>query len=194
MRKIIALILALGLVVTLTACSGKAPEVISSDRILVAYFSASGNTQRVAENLADLLGADIYEIVPEEPYIEADLESTSSYSRPAREQNDAASRPAISGAVENMGDYSAVFLGYPIWWGEAPMIMRTFLESYDFSGKIIVPFCTSANSGLGSSAVNLHGAASGSPEWLDGTRFPSGAARQAVVEWLEDLPFSIVEK
>ena len=192
MKRIAALILLLCLAVTFAACSSQTKETAAADetgdKILVAYFSCTGNTAKVAEYIANILEADTYEIVPEEPYTSADLNSNATTTRTSIEQNDENARPAISGSVENMENYNIVFLGYPIWWGEAPKIMLTFLESYDFSGKTIVPFCTSGNVDVGSSATNLHGSASGSPHWLDGTRFPSNAARQAIVEWIDELP------
>lgn len=192
MKKITALVLGLCLVFALAACSVQTKEAASTGgsdgKILVTYFSCTGNTEKVAQDIADELGADIYEIVPEEPYTSADLDSNDSSSRANLEQNDDASRPAISGSAENMEDYGIVFLGYPIWWGEAPKIIHTFLESYDFSGKTIIPFCTSGSVDIGSSATNLHDLTSDTANWLDGARFPSGAARQTVVEWIEDLP------
>ena len=123
--------------------------------ILVAYFSATNTTEGVAEHIANGLGADLYEIVPEEAYTDADLNYNDDSSRSTIEMNDPSSRPAISGGVENMEQYDIVFIGYPIWWGEAPRIVSTFMESYDFSGKTLIPFCTSGGSGLGSSASNL---------------------------------------
>ena len=125
-------------------------------KILVAYFSATGNTEGVAQKLADGLDADLYEITPEQPYTDADLNYNNSGSRSSVEMNDPSARPAISGSVENMDQYDVVFVGYPIWWGEAPRIMSTFIESYDFSGKTLVAFCTSASSGFGSSDKGIN--------------------------------------
>jgi multimeric flavodoxin WrbA len=113
-------------------------------------------------------------------------------SRASLEKNDPASRPAISGAVENMGKYDIVFLGYPIWWGQAPRIISTFLENYDFSKKTIVPFCTSGSSGIGSSSTNLHGLCADSTKWLSGARLPSGASRNDVVKWINELGLNII--
>ena len=119
-------------------------------KILVAYFSATGTTKGVAEHIANGLNADIYEIVPEEAYTDADLDYNDNNSRTTIEMNDPDARPAISGSVDNWDSYDTVYIGYPIWWGEAPRIVSTFMESYDFSGKTIVPFCTSGGSGIGS--------------------------------------------
>ena len=163
----------------------KKPDETES-KILVAYFSATNNTEGVAQKLADGLGADLYEITPEVPYISADLNYGSSGSRTSQEQNDPSARPAISGAVENMEQYDVVFIGYPIWWGEAPRIMSTFIESYDFSGKTLVAFCTSASSGFGRSDSALRSAASGAT-WLDGHRFSASASADDVMAWANGL-------
>ena len=127
--------------------------------MLIAYFSATNNTEGIANHLDAILDADLYEIVPETPYTSADLNYNTDC-RANREQNDASARPAISGSVDNMEQYDVIFLGYPIWRGQAPKIIYTFLESYDLSGKTIVPFCTSGSSGIGSSATNLRTLAS----------------------------------
>lgn len=168
-------------------------EMIDTEngKVLVAYFSATGNTRVIAEYAADAMNADLYEIVPEKPYTSGDLNYNDNSSRTSMEMNDTSARPAISGSVENIEQYDIIFLGYPIWWGEAPRIISTFVESYDLSGKTIVPFCTSGSSGVGSSASNLHDLASNDAVWLDGTRFGSGAARDDIVEWINGLGLSI---
>lgn len=155
-------------------------------KILVAYFSATNNTEGVAQKLADGLGADLYEIVPEQPYTDEDLDYGNSSSRSSLEMDDPDARPAISGSVEDMEQYDVVFLGYPIWWGEAPRIMSTFVESYDFSGKTLVAFCTSGGSGFGSSDSALR-SATGTATWLDGHRFSSGASAEDVLAWADSL-------
>lgn len=161
-------------------------------RILVAYFSATNTTEGVAEHIAKGLDADIYEIVPEEPYTDADLDYNDNNSRSTIEMNDPDVRPAISGSVENMDQYDIVFLGYPIWWGEAPRIVSTFVESYDLSGKIIVPFCTSGGSGIGSSAANLEQLTSGAT-WLEGQRLNGGDSQDTVMEWVNGLGLNLGE-
>ncbi len=161
-------------------------------RILVAYFSATNTTEGVAEHIANGLEADFYEIVPEEPYTEADLDYNDNSSRSTIEMNDPDARPAISGSVENMGQYDIVFLGYPIWWGEAPRIVSTFVESYDLSGKTIVPFCTSGGSGIGSSAANLEQLTSGAT-WLEGQRLNGGDSQDTVMEWVNGLGLNLGE-
>lgn len=157
-------------------------------KTLVAYFSATGTTQPLAEYAADILNADLYEIVAKEPYTQADLTYYTD-GRADKEQNDPSARPAISGSVEDMSQYDVIFLGYPIWHGQAPKIINTFLESYDFSGKIIVPFCTSHSSGIGSSDTNLHALATDA-NWLSGQRFAGGTSKNVIEEWIGglDLP------
>lgn len=154
--------------------------------ILIAYFSATNNTENIANHLNDILTADLYEIVPETPYTSEDLNYNDSSSRSSRETNDPDARPAISGSVDNMEQYDVIFLGYPIWWGEAPRIINTFLESYDFSGKTIAPFCTSASSPLGSSAANLQELTDG-VTWLEGRRFSGNASASDVQSWVDSL-------
>ncbi|EOT24392.1 hypothetical protein C805_02604 [Eubacterium sp. 14-2] len=158
-------------------------------KILVVYFSATGTTKPLAEYVAEILKADLYEIVPEDPYTEEDLAYYTN-GRADQEQNDSSARPAISGGVENMEEYDTIFLGYPIWHGQAPRIISTFLESYDFSEKTIIPFCTSHSSGIGSSADNLHSLCSDSTEWLEGKRFAGETSRGTIEEWLRDTGLS----
>ena len=143
----------------------------------------------MAQKLAEGLGADLYEIVPEIPYTSDDLNYSDSNSRSSIEMNDPDARPAISGSVENMEEYDVVLLGYPIWWGEAPRIMSTFIESYDFSGKTLAAFCTSASSGFGSSDSALRQAADAST-WFDGIRFSGSASAEEILEWANGLGIS----
>ncbi|MCM1133732.1 MAG: cyclophilin-like fold protein [Ruminococcus flavefaciens] len=160
----------------------------NSSDILVTYFSCTGTTETIAKYMADYLNADTYAIIPEEPYTEDDLKYYTDC-RADREQSDPSARPAISGAVENMDDYETVFIGYPIWHGQAPRIISTFLESYDFSGKTVIPFCTSASSGIGSSDTNLHSLAENA-DWIAGKRFSSGTSEKDVADWIDTLPIS----
>ncbi|MCI8438676.1 MAG: hypothetical protein HFF73_04060 [Oscillospiraceae bacterium] len=161
------------------------PAPSEGRKVLIAYFSATNNTEGIANHLDAILDADLYEITPETPYSAADLDYNADC-RANREQNDASARPAISGSVENVEQYDVIFLGYPIWWGQAPKIISTFLESYNLSGKTIVPFCTSGSSGIGSSATNLHALTSGAT-WMDGQRFSGGASRSTVEDWVDGL-------
>ena len=146
--------------------------------ILVVYFSATGTTKQVADYADDILNADIYEIVPEVPYTDKDLAYYTG-GRADKEQDDPTARPAISGSVENMEQYNTVLLGYPIWHGQAPRIISTFLESYDFSNKTILPFCTSQSSGIGTSDTNLHLLADNA-KWLEGRRFAADTTRETI--------------
>ena len=154
--------------------------------ILVAYFSATGTTEQVAQQAAEILGADLYEIVPEEPYTEEDLAYYTG-GRADQEQDDPSVRPAINGSVEDMEQYDTVLLGYPIWHGQAPRIISTFLESYDFAGKTIIPFCTSHSSGVGSSADDLHALCPDNVTWTEGMRFASGASNEEIQRWLQTV-------
>lgn len=162
------------------------PQPSNGPKVLIVYFSATNNTESIANHLDTILDADLYEITPKQPYSSADLNYNNTDCRANREQNDASARPAISGVVDNMEQYDVIFLGYPIWWGQAPKIISTFLESYDLSGKTIVPFCTSGSSGIGSSATNLHSLAADAT-WMDGQRFSGNASRSTVEAWVNGL-------
>lgn len=155
-------------------------------KTLVVYFSCTGTTKLLAEYAAEILEADLYEIVPENPYTEADLAYYTN-GRADQEQNDLSARPEISGGVENMEEYGTILLGYPIWHGQAPRIISTFLESYDFSGKTIIPFCTSHSSGIGSSADDLHSLCPETTQWFAGERFAGGTSRDTIEDWLNNI-------
>ena len=167
-----------------------APEETGGPKVLVAYFSATNTTKGVAETIAASTGGDLYAITPAQPYTSADLNYNDDNSRSTKEMNDPSARPEISGSVADMAQYDIVFLGYPIWWGEAPRIINTFVESYDLSGKTIVPFCTSGGSGMGSSATNLQSAASGA-SWLSGRRLNSGVSQSEIAQWVNGLELGI---
>ena len=137
-------------------------------RKLVAYFSASGVTRQAAERLARAAGADLFEIKPAVPYTRADLDWTDPQSRSSVERKDPFSRPEIAERLENMEEYDTIFLGFPIWWYVAPAIISTFLESYDFCHKTIIPFATSGGSGLGKTAEVLRPLCSETAKWLTG--------------------------
>lgn len=164
--------------------SGQSKE---NTNILVAYFSCTGTTKPLAEYAAEYLNADLYEIKAETPYSSEDLDYNTSNSRANKEQDDSSARPAISGKVEDMDKYQTVVLAYPIWWGQAPRIISTFLESYEFKGKMIVPFCTSHSSGIGSSDKNLHSLVDSNAEWKDGKRFAAGTSEKEIAEWLSEV-------
>ena len=150
----------------------------NSGKTLVVYFSATGTTKGVAEKIAEYTKADIYEITAKVPY--ADLDWNDSESRTTKEQNDKNARPEISSKKLNLDGYSTIYIGFPIWWGEEPRIMDTFVESYDFSGKIMIPFCTSGGSDIGSSGDNLKSNAK-SGEWKQGERLDSSSDIEAFV-------------
>lgn len=153
MKRAIVFILAMLFLAILPAgCSPAQTPAEDSGNILVAYFSNTGNTERVAQIIAGQTGGTLREIVPETPYTSADLDYSDSGCRANREQNDPSARPAIDGEIDNFAQYDAVFIGHPIWWGGAPRIIRTFIESYDFSDKQVYTFSTSASSS-GSGAI-----------------------------------------
>lgn len=162
----------------------------ANGRALVVYFSCTNTTKGVAEHIASITESAMFRIEPEEPYTSADLDYNDSSSRANREQNDPSARPAIAGSLENLSDYDVVFLGYPIWWGKAPKIIFTFLESYDFAGKTIVPFCTSHSSGIGSSDTDLHALAA-QAAWMQGRRFGGNASESDVRDWIESLNLNL---
>ncbi len=154
-------------------------------KTLVAYFSASGVTEKTAETLAKTINADLFEIEPETPYTAADLDWTDKNSRSTVEMNDFTSRPAIKSKLDDMGDYDVVFVGFPIWWYVAPTIINTFLESYDFKGKTVVPFATSGGSGMGKTAEVLRKLNTGA-KILDG-KVLNGYDAAAMKAWVESL-------
>lgn len=147
-------------------------------KTLVAYFSASGVTERAAKEIAGAVDADLYEILPAQPYTDADLDWTDKKSRSTAEMNDLACRPEIAGTVENMEQYDTVFIGFPIWWYVEPRIVDTFLESYDFSGKTVIPFATSGGSGIGGAEKSLREHCP-KANWKQGKLVNSGAAAWA---------------
>lgn len=157
-----------------------------SKKVLVAYFSASGQTKRLAKTLADATGGDLYEITPEVPYTAADLDWNDKSSRSSIEMNDPSSRPAIGGQVENMGQYDVVFVGFPIWWYQAPTIIQTFLETYDFTGKTVIPFATSGGSGMGRTDSILQLSAP-KADWRAGKRLSASASVKEVSAWVSSL-------
>ncbi len=159
---------------------------------LVVYFSATGTTRSVAEKIAALTGADLAEIVPEQPYTKEDLNYNDRTTRASAEQNTPDARPEISGDI-SLDSYTTVFLGYPIWWGQAPRILSTFVESHDFTGITVIPFCTSGSSDIGGSDDTLAEQA-GNGTWLQGRRFPGSISEEALKEWIAELGITSMEK
>ena len=170
------------------AANGEADNTTSGGKVLVVYYSASGNTKRVAEDIAETAGGDLFEITPAEPYTSDDLNWTNSDSRVSREHDDESLRdvPLTTTEVENWDDYDTVFIGYPIWWGIAAWPVDTFVKNNDFTGKTVIPFATSSSSGMGQSGTLLSEMA-GTGDWQDGQRFSSGASQSDVADWVSGL-------
>ena len=161
---------------------------VSGGKTLVVFYSASGNTARVAKDIADAAGADLFEIVPTEIYTNADLNWTDSNSRVSREHDDESLRdvPLTTTEVENWGEYDTVFIGYPIWWGIAAWPVDGFVKANDFTGKTVIPFATSSSSGMGRSG-SLLAEMAGTGAWQDGQRFSSGVSTADVQNWVSGL-------
>ena len=213
-KKIAAILLTAALGLALSACGGASrgsagvpsatsaaePEQTASSSApttsakpaadgstLVVYFSCTGNTKAAAQTIAKAANGTLYEITPAQPYTDADLDYNDDKSRTTIEQSDSSARPEISGSVENWEQYDTVFLGYPIWWGTAPRILDRFVESYDFTGKTVIPFCTSAASDIGSSGADLKELAAGKGNWLDGKRLTADVSEADIAAWLKEL-------
>ena len=206
MKRLIALLAVIALTLTFVACSSNSSETAANDKetalqadetkentpakddaesgkSLVVYFSETGNTKGIAEKIAAVTDADTYEILAAQPYSDDDLDYSNDDSRATKEQNDKTIRPEIGSEKLNLSAYDTIYLGYPIWWGQAPRIMDTFVESYDFTGKTVIPFCTSGSSDIGTTGDDL-GANAGSGNWLQGKRFAGGTSQADVEEWL----------
>ena len=209
MKKLTALLLSVVLVLSLAACgsankpaaSTTQPESSSTapaesepetqpetGKTLVVYYSASGNTERVAKDIAEAAGADLFEIVPTEVYTSEDLNWTNSDSRVSREHDDESLRdvPLTTTEVPDWDSYDTVFIGYPIWWGIAAWPVDTFVKNNDFTGKTVIPFATSSSSGMGQSGSLLADMA-GTGEWQEGQRFSSGVSSGDVQSWVNGL-------
>ncbi|MDE5994045.1 MAG: flavodoxin [Oscillospiraceae bacterium] len=215
MKKISLIIISLILIFSLTACnsqtekgdsdapkapqsdgiasdnkdnSSENPNGISSGKTLVVYFSATGNTKDVAQYIASATNGDLFELVPVKPYSAKDLGWSDKESRVVYEHNNPSARNValVAETVENFAEYDTVFIGYPIWWGIAAWPVDTFIKANDFTGKTVIPFCTSASSGLGESGELLKKEA-GTGNWLEGKRFSSGASKTEVAEWVGGL-------
>lgn len=154
-------------------------------KVLVAYFSASGVTAKMAEKLSGAIGADLFEIKPETLYTNADLDWQNNKSRSSVEMNDRNCRPAIASKVDDMSQYTAVFVGFPVWWYREPSIIDTFMEQYDFSGKTVIPFATSGMSPIGDSGKNMQALASGA-KVVDGKRFPNSVSSDELKTWANE--------
>ena len=206
MKKIISLFMALGMVLSRAACStNQSPRESTPEeqpdssaeaqqptdeagKTLVVYYSATGNTENVANYIATATDGDLFELEPAEPYSDADLNWTDDNSRVVREHDDESLRDIelVADTVENWDSYDTVFIGYPIWWGIAAWPVNGFIEANDFTGKTVIPFCTSSSSGLGESGELLAEMA-GTGDWQEGQRFRSGASESDVAAWIESL-------
>lgn len=166
----------------------QAGETASGSNVLVVYYSATGNTAQMAQYIADSTGGDLFEIQPVEPYTDDDLNWTDDNSRVSQEHADESLRDVelVADTVDNWDQYDTVFIGYPIWWGIAAWPVDGFVEANDFSGKTVIPFCTSSSSGLGESGQLLADMA-GTGDWQEGQRFRSGASQEDVQSWIEEL-------
>lgn len=212
MKKLTSILLSLVLVLSFAACSNNSSNGESStnsaptstqsanessdndtnsssnSKTLVVYYSATGSTKAVAETIANTAGADLFEITPVDPYTSDDLNWTNDNSRVSVEHNDESKRdvPLTKTTPDNWADYDTVFIGYPIWWGIAAWPVNNFVKGNDFSGKTVIPFCTSTSSGLGQSGDLLADMA-GTGNWQDGERFSSGASSSKVESWVNGL-------
>ena len=155
-------------------------------KTLVAYFSASGNTEKIAKKLASVTGADLFEIVPEELYTKEDLNWRDKTSRSSVEMNDRNARPAISSKIDDVSQYDLIFVGFPIWWYREPSIIDTFMECYDLTGKTVVPFATSGGSGMGDSAKNMQALAP-SANVIEGKKLSMLVSEKELDKWVRSL-------
>lgn len=212
MKKAVSILMVLLLAVAFTACSTRKQNETTSQnetqsqsatqqetqaagdntqsggKTLVVYFSATGNTQQAANYIAEETGGDLFELVPADPYTDDDLDWTADGSRVNREHEDESLRniELTADTVDNWDEYDTVFIGYPIWWGIAAWPVDTFVEANDFTGKTVIPFCTSSSSGIGESGELLEQLA-GTGDWLEGERFSSSVSQSDVQEWIAEL-------
>ena len=217
MKKILGFLLSSALLLCIAGCSSTAPatessatttsqtttaaesesesettaattsETTAGSDTLVIYFSATGTTKGIAEKIATITGADLYEITAAVPYTDEDRNWKDSKSRCSVEQNDPSVRPEISSAPISLEEYKTIYIGYPIWFAQEPRIMDTFVENNDFGNAKVIPFCTSGSSGIGQSGKNLANNA-GSGKWLDGKRFSGSATEEEIKEWINSMP------
>lgn len=193
MKKLTAILMALILTLSFTALAEETPAPTadtpeSTSNILVVYFSATGNTETAANLIAEATGADVFKLEPAQPYTDADLNWTDESSRVVYEHDNPDDRHVelVADTVENWDQYDTVFIGYPIWWGIAAWPVDGFVEANDFTGKTVIPFCTSSSSGLGESG-DLLAELAASGDWQEGQRFRSGASQADVTAWVESL-------
>ena len=181
MKKIIMMMAAL-LMISLGACSQK-KENKEMKKVLVAYFSATGTTKGVAQQLAEVTGGTLHEIKPEQPYTDADLDWRDKQSRSTLEMQDKKSRPAITDKLENMGDYDVIYVGFPIWWYTCPTIINTFMEAYDFKSKTVIPFATSGGSSIKKACEDLKDSYP-DVNWKEG-KLLNGVSKKELEDWVK---------
>ena len=171
-----------------SSTASEASAQLTSGKTLVVYYSATGNTKTVARYIADVTGGDLFELEPVEPYTDEDLNYNDPDSRVCREHDDESLREVelVSTTVDNFSDYNEIFVGYPIWWGVSAWPVNQFIKNNDFTGKTVIPFCTSASSGIGDSGKLLEEMA-GTGDWLAGERFSSNVSEDDVRTWLDSL-------
>ena len=203
MKQLLSIITALFLMLAVIGCGSSAGTNADTDtapkqetaaapktapgKTLVVYFSGTGRTEALAKNAANVLGADVFEIQPAEPYTSEDLNYATLVARATREQNDPSARPKIANKIENFDQYDTIVLAYPIWWGQEPRIIDTFVESYDFSGKTIVPICTSGSSDIDRSAAALAINMTGAANWKEGKRFEPDTSNDTLGQCFQEI-------
>ena len=190
MRKIFAVVLSMLMIFSLTACGGEKKSADVQDtktKILVAYFSCTGSTKTLAENTAEVLKADLYEIKPKVPYTSEDLNWNDETTRATVEQRTENSRPELADTNANIDKYDAIVIAYPVWWHIAPKIIETFMESYDFSGKKIIPICTSGGSDITASVDRLKNSFGKNATWLDGKCFFKNYSKEEIKTFFDSV-------
>ena len=196
MKKLLAFVLTLMLTLTAVFAFAEAPAGTDApSKTLVVYYSATGSTERIANMIAAETGADVFVITPQEPYTDEDLDWTDDNSRVVYEHEhpEAQNEVALTEITpENWDNYDTIYIGYPIWWGVAAWPVNQFVTGNDFTGKAVIPFCTSASSGLGQSGELLAEAA-GTGEWLEGARFSYGTEETEVQDWVRSLADAIAQ-
>ncbi len=187
MKKLIAMLIALMMCLSI-ACAEEGDDtfVTTDSNILVACFSATGNTWPLAQYAAEYLHADLFRIEAEIPYTDADLNYNNNACRANQEMQDDSSRPALAATVENMEQYDTVILAFPIWWGQAPRIIETFIEAHDFSGKTVLPFCTSGGSGFGRTGKILAALTDDTVNWIEGSCLSASTTAEEMATWLTE--------
>ena len=204
MKKLFTVLTMLVAALLMTACGGNTAQdtkaapaktetastqttPATDSKTLIVYFSAQGHTKQLAETTSKALGADLVEIVSKEPYTAHDLDYNDKTTRATVEQNNPAARPAIANKIENMAQYNTVIIAYPIWWAQEPRIVDTFVESYDFTGKTLVPICTSGGSDIGRSGEALAALTTGAATWKDGKRFAPTASADEIADYFKSI-------